>query len=602
MKCNLIVYNECSMRKIFSILLVIFFLFVPFIKTTAFDMSNIDDVTKELEDSRRKLELLKQATDIDQAEYDNLQKQLDGIKIQVGALENEIIKKEKEVKEGEKALSYQKNLLNERARSYYKNIEKNTFSLINLLVSDNLSESLKNFFYQKKIVDEDRKTIIKVVMYIKDLEDKKESLVQEKKQLAAIKIEIDKQAEFLSGEISTAKEHQSELSSKIAQLSQAQQSLVSQRQAALNLPRSAGTSVSGCVDDRDRDPGFSPRFAFYTYGSTHRVGMNQYGAYGRAKAGQNYQDILNVYYNNVRFECRNFSNNNIKVQGYGEINIYDYLKGLGEMPESWGNSGGYEALKAQVVAAASFAHSHTNGGSGEICTSESCQVYIGYNKGGRWENAVDDIKGECGDDVKVMVSNDTNEVIKAWYASTHGGYMWTSGEIWGGDKPWTKHAQDTTSSANNFSELNERAWDKESPWFYCDWGHRGEYNNTAWLKSDEVADIANVILLVRKNPGVACFVYQTDKAPPPPDSNKGCPETDNWSAEKVKQELGPSAFNSVNSVSVSVDFGYGKTNGITINGDAGSQNFDGDEFKNYFNVRAPANIQIVGPLYNVEKQ
>lgn len=597
MKCNLIVYNECSMRKIFSILLVIFFLFVPFVKTTAFDMSNIDDVTKELEDSRRKLELLKQATDIDQVEYDNLQKQLDGIKVQVGALENEIIKKEKEVKEGEKALSYQKNLLNERARSYYKNIEKNTFSLINLLVSDNLSESLKNFFYQKKMVDEDRKTIIKVVMYIKDLEDKKESLVQENKKLASIKIEVDKQAEFLSREISSAKVYQSELSSKIAQLSQAQQSLISQRQAALNLPRSAGTSVSGCVDDRDRDPGFSPRFAFYTYGSTHRVGMNQYGAYGRAKAGQNYQDILNVYYNNVRFECRNFSNNNIKVQGYGEINIYDYLKGLGEMPESWGNSGGYEALKAQVVAAASFAHSHTNGGSGEICTSESCQVYIGHNKGGRWENAVDDIKGECGDDVKVMVSNDTNEVIKAWYASTHGGYMWTSGEIWGGDKPWTKHAQDTTSSANNFSELNERAWDKESPWFYCDWGHRGEYNNTAWLKSDEVADIANVIMLVRKDSSTRDHLYQIDRSNPA--------GTDTWDHGKVKDELrnrGGNPFNSVSSVSVSVDFGYGKTNGITINGDAGSQNFDGDEFKNYFNVRAPANIQIVGPLYNVEKQ
>jgi hypothetical protein len=53
---------------------------------------------------------------------------------------------------------------------------------------------------------------------------------------------------------------------------------------------------------------------------------------------------------------------------------------------------------------------------------------------------------------------------------------------------------------------------------------------------------------------------------------------------------------------VNADIGYGKTNGVTVQGDAGSQSFDGKEFKDFFNVRAPANIQIVGPLYNVEKR
>ncbi len=35
---------------------------------------------------------------------------------------------------------------------------------------------------------------------------------------------------------------------------------------------------------------------FYTRGYPHRVGMCQYGAYGRAKAGQNYEQILTHYY------------------------------------------------------------------------------------------------------------------------------------------------------------------------------------------------------------------------------------------------------------------------------------------------------------------
>jgi len=65
--------------------------------------------------------------------------------------------------------------------------------------------------------------------------------------------------------------------------------------------------------------------------------------------------------------------------------------------------------------------------------------------------------------------------------------------------------------------------------------------------------------------------------------------------------LGSSAFNTITDVSVGVDFGTGRTTTVTISGDAPSQTINGDDFKNYFNLRAPANIQIVGPLYNIEK-
>jgi len=581
--------------KIF-LLLFLCFITIPFIRINAVDLNNYDDITKEIDSLQRIFNDIKKATDTNEKTLNDLRKRVDNIKFKINNLEDEIVRKEKEVKEGEEALDYKKKLLFERVRLYYKNINKYSNSLINLFLAENLSVSLRNFFYQKSLVDEDRNMIIKIVTYVKNLEEKKASLQSEKDQLAKIKQDVEKQSDFLAGEVSKAKNYQSELSTKIAQLSTRQQELIAQRQAGLNLPKSAGTSAGGCVDDRGIDPGFSPAFAFFTYGSVHRVGMNQYGAYGRAKNGQNYETILNAYYNNVKLECRNFPNNNIKVQGYGEISIYDYLKGIGEMPGSWGNSGGYEALKAQVVAAASYAYSYTNGGSGDICTSESCQVYIGSNKGGKWEEAVNDVKGKCGDGVQVMVSNDTGEVIKAWFASTHGGYVWTSGEIWGSQKPWTKHFQDTTSGANSFSELNERAWDRESPWFYCDWGARAQYNKTAWLKSEEIADMANIIMLMKKDSSVGENLYQVDKP------NPAGKET--WDFERVKNELskrGGSPFNNVNSVSVSVDFGTGKTNNVTLSGDAGSQTFDGKEFKDFFNLRAPANIQIVGPLYNVEK-
>ncbi len=553
----------------------------------------LDDVTRELENVKRTFNDLDSANKTNEATLSNLNKQLAGIKGKISSLEREIEKKQEEVKEGEKVLSYQKNLLNERARSYYKNAGKNTLSFMNLLLSENLSVSLQNFFYQKTLIDEDRKSIIRIVMYIKDIEDKKKSLESEQSRLAVLKADVDKQSAFLAGEVEKTTKVLGELKSKIASLTAQQQSIIAQRQASLNLPRSAGTSLGGCSDDRSIDPGFGNAYAFFSYGSVHRVGMNQFGAYGRAKAGQSYETILNAYYNNVRIECRDFQNGKVKVQGYGEVAINDYLKGIGEMPSSWGDSGGMEALKAQVVAAASFAFAYTGGGGSEICTTQDCQVYTGANKGGKWEEAVNAVR--CGDNsAKVMVSNDTGEVIKAWYASTHGGYEWTSGEIWGSNRPWTKHMQDTSSSANSFAELNERAWDRESPWFYCDWGARPEYNKTAWLKSEEVADIVNAILLVRADSSTSSHVGQPDK-----------PTGDTWDPGRIKEELrrrNITPFNSVSGVSVNVDFGYGKTNGITINGDAGSQSFDGKEFKDFFNVRAPANIQIVSPIYNVERR
>lgn len=554
----------------------------------------LDDVTRELENVKKTFNEISSANKNNEATLTNLNRQLEGIRGKISSLEREIAKKQEEVEKGEKVLSHQKKLLNERARTYYKNAGRNSFSFMTLLLADNLSVSLQNFFYQKTMVDEDRKAIVKIVMYIKDIEDKKANLESESKRLAVLKADVDKQSQFLAGEVDKANKALGELQSKIASLTAQQQSIIAQRQAGLNLPRSAGTSLGGCTDDRSVDPGFGNAYAFFSYGSVHRVGMNQFGAYGRARAGQNYETILNAYYNSVRLECRNFQNNKIKVQGYGEIDVYDYLKGIGEMPSGWGDSGGFEALKSQVVAAASFAYAYTGGGGSEICTTQDCQVYLGGPKGGKWEEAVNDIRGKCGDGVQVLVSNDTGEVIKAWYASTHGGYEWTSGEIWGSNRPWTKHMQDTSSSANSFAELNERAWDRESPWFYCDWGSRPEHNKTAWLKGEEVADIVNAILLARADSSTSSHLGQPDK-----------PTGDTWDQGRLKEELRKrniTPFNNVNSVSINADIGYGKTNGITVTGDGGSQSFDGREFKDFFNVRAPANIQIVSALYNVERK
>jgi peptidoglycan hydrolase-like amidase len=215
-------------------------------------------------------------------------------------------------------------------------------------------------------------------------------------------------------------------------------------------------------------------------------------------------------------------------------------------------------------------------------------VFKADPKGGNWDQAVNDTSGQ------VMVQG--GQSIKAWFSSTHGGYVHSSGDIGWSDTSFTKNAQDTSGSINNFSDLNNNAYDKASPWFYCDWGSRTSSNNTAWLQSNEVADIVNVILLLEKDSSVANHLYQTDKP--------NLAGTDTWDAGRIRQELqnrGITPYNNIDSVSISADFGSGKVSNVSVSGDAGSNSFSGSDFKNYFNLRAPANIQIAGPLYNVER-
>jgi peptidoglycan hydrolase-like amidase len=187
--------------------------------------------------------------------------------------------------------------------------------------------------------------------------------------------------------------------------------------------------------------------------------------------------------------------------------------------------------------------------------------------------------------------------IKAWFSSTHGGYIHSSSDIGWSGTAWTKSGQDSTGNINNWDDLKNNAYDKDSPWFYCDWGARSSYGGTAWLKPEEIADIVNVLMLAQKDSGTVNHLYQLDKS--------NLAGTDTWDQDRVKQELknrGVTPYNSISSISVSADFGSGRTTNISVSGDAGNNNFSASDFKNYFNLRAPATIQIVGPLYNVEQR
>lgn len=552
----------------------------------------LDDLNSKINDLQKQLSESQKATKPLESQLTSIQSQMRDIENRVTTIETDLAVKKKSIDAGYKELEAQQELLNQSIRNLY--MRNYAFSPILIFVSnDNASSITKTLVYQKKGADKDKALITNTALRIADLEQKQKELEEEQKKLAAVKQKLDSQRAEVAKVVQGAKDYQATLSKQIAELSAKQQALLAQKLSSLNIPTSAYTTQGGCVDDRNVDPGFSPRFAFFTFGVPNRVGLNQYGAKGRAEAGQSAESILSTYYSadlNKSYD----TGINIHVVGtneYGQSfdtnwNIEDYVKHIYEMPTNWN----MEALKAQAVAARSYALATTNNGANTICPSQSCQVVKQEENSDSWKQAVDATRG--------WVLTSGGSPIRAWFSSTHGGYEFTSSDIGWNGTPWTKRLVDTKSgSASSFDDLFNNAYDKASPWFYCDWGSRASYNKTAWLKSDEVADIANVLMLAKADSSTQKHLSQTDK--PNPDG------VDTWDAGRVRQELssrGVTPFNSISNVSVDWDRGSGRTTSITFNGDGGSKSFDGGEFKTYFNLRAPSNINIVGPLYNVERK
>lgn len=499
-------------------------------------------------------------------------------------IESSVAKKALAIAVGEKELLDHLELAHARIRQFYKRNLQNPL-VVMLFSSENVGSFLRGAAYQQTVTNEDKRAITFTALSIRDLETRKQELEREEQALAYLKEETDKRAASVRKLVTEATAFQTKISGFIATLSAKQQSFLAQKLAGLNLPTSLGAGPLYCTDDRKLDPGFSPAFAFFTFGIPHRIGLNQYGALGRAQSGQSYQDILRAYFDGVSFEKRD-SNMRIRVQGFGEMGLDEYLLGIYEMPGSWP----IEALKAQVVAARSYALAYTGNGAKEICTTQACQVYKGGNKGGDWERAVRDTAGE------VLVRD--GQVITAWYSSTDGGYTYRSADVGWSDRAWTKRLRDTRGDVASFSDLQNSAYDKDSPCFYSAQGFRSQYNKSAWLKPDEVADIVNAVLLARLDSGARNHLYQPDKSNP-----EGA---ESWSQSKLRDELksrGGSPYSTVTNVTVSgVDWGIGRSTQVTVSGDGGTQTIDGSEFKDFFNLRAPANIQIVGPLYNIERR
>jgi peptidoglycan hydrolase-like amidase len=106
-----------------------------------------------------------------------------------------------------------------------------------------------------------------------------------------------------------------------------------------------------------------------------------------------------------------------------------------------------------------------------------------------------------------------------------------------------------------------------------------------------MADIVNAALVVKKDGNNVTHVSQTDKS-----------NGDTWSVDRLKQELGGDAVNSVSGTESTKYANGGYTSEVTFITDKGTIRLSGDLFKQVFNLRAPGELFLQSALYNIEKK
>lgn len=579
------------------LLSTIYYLLSPALvpQAQADELGEIEEQLRKLSES---LEMSRKATAPLESSLVNLEKDLKNIQSRIRKLERQVAQKEIQVKKENQKLIEQQELLELRIREFYKKNYQFPTSKLQLLItnSENIAAAIRLATYNQTVITQDRKEIVQIVLYIENLEEKAAQLQDEKTRLAAVKKETDKQAEFLRGEIKGAKEFQADLTQKIAELTARQKELLARKTELFSTSVGDVPLADDPASRPDYNPGFSPAFAAFSFGAPHFKGMSQYGAFGRSKEGQNFEGILKAYYGDVRIETvdTNFDLPTV----VGSLPFEDnYLKGIAEMPTKWADEGGFDALKAQAIAARSYALAYTGWRMGDrttksaICITEACQV---YNAGkaanpGRWGDAVNETRGQ------ILVSNSSSEVINAWYASTSGGYQ----ESYSSLGHTTPGFWDTKRGRNGWT--NE-AYEKlaGSPWFYKGWyktrSGKSCGRSHPWLTEAEFADIVNAAI-VYSNGGDTSGLFPIDVQSCFGGSDQP------WDYGRMAEEADKHGGR-VTSVS-SVDVQYA-SNGITakviIDTNRGRITFDGQPFYKAFNLRASGAIHLKSGLFNIEKK
>lgn len=528
------------------------------------------DIDYCLEKIQQEIDALKPAHEYNKQELADLRQQLDSLGKRIAGVSSQIRVVEENISQREEDLAYAKAIFEEKTNNHYRFIRLYD-PLLPFLSSSDASSAFREINFRQKAADEDRRTMEIYAQDLFNLRQDKESLEKNKTKLAAVQRQVDERAEFLEGEVEKTESYLSQLTSK-------QETLLAMKAGGFqtsigDTPPTFEPCSGPPGSSYFCDPGVRPAFAAFSFGAPHRTGLSQYGAFGRSKAGQSAEQILSAYYQGAELNKGYPVPPTITVTGYGTVSFEDnYLLGIYEVPEKWGDEGGFEALKAQAVAARSYALAYTGGGARPICATESCQVYKSSLKSGKWAEAVRVTRG--------WVVTRNGSPATTYYSSTAGGFTLTN---WG----WNG-IKDTQG------DWPGTAYEKlaGSPWFYKGWYKTRSGASCGkshpWLTSSEFADVLNAWHVLYEGGGEVSRISPIDTA---------CWGGNPYSISELASIGG---YSSVSSVSV-VYSNEGSTLQVTFSTNKRTITISGSEFKKAFNLRAPGYIGIKSSLFNIEK-
>lgn len=432
---------------------------------------------------------------------------------------------------------------------------------------------------------------------LEQAQKKKRELESQLSKLNRQKQDLQRRQNFVNQRLSELSAYREELldeiaglSSQIANITTKQEELIRQKLSATAQFTSVGDVAPVIV--ALPNPPFSPAFAVFSRGYPHRVGMNQYGAFGRAKVGQSAEEILKTYYKGVEIQEYPVPQK-IKIQtGGGEIREIEfegnYLKGIAEMPSVWADEGGFEALKAQAIAARTYALATTGGGAGAICVSQRCQVYleskVGNPQAKEWHRAVEETRG------KVITHN--GAPIKAWYSSTSGGFTRLATDFdvrWGSSPDYIRRLKDYDADNNAYDGSK---WGG-SPWFYKAW-FDPESDKHPWLTEEEMEDLLNAALLPES------YNRYLSQEEPVVSSEPG------WSKAKVKEALGREETTPIGRIkeirAVDTEEGYTQNIWVVSENYPDGKAVDGKRFREIFVMRSRGHLALWSSLYDIVRR
>lgn len=457
---------------------------VGFVNPVGAEERSLEDVIRELEKKQQEKESKeKSLSDIEkqisslgkrsgslQNQLAQVQADIDKVSTEIKKHEEEIAKIEQDIKIVSEGIDKKKVEITNTQKTLYQMGQITSVEV--LLSSGDISSFMINHEVLVQSIDKCKDDMKKLQENIEKLNEFNRMLSEEKSNLEKQIVDLTEEQNRLKEEYADAlaqlaysKSKASELRGQIAQLQteidileEEQKKILEREQQQLQQGGNGGTEPL-----KPGDYYFRVRGRDLYDG--HGVGMSQWGAYGMAAAGKNYQQILTFYYTGTSIGQSPISS--IPVEGHGNMNLEDYVSGIGEVPdkacgtpeqvaqrpdkyvvdnpESVWDCWPEESIKAQVVAARTYAIYYTRGGKA-ICTTAACQVYKGGDAK-RW--AANETVGQ------VVLYN--GSVIGAFYHASARGhtegneYVWTAnkyGDI-GYAKPYLRGVNDSSWAYRN---------------------------------------------------------------------------------------------------------------------------------------------------------